>query len=89
VGAHDDFFDLGGHSLLAVRLVGLLSETFQVELPLAVLFQQPTVAGLARRITELHGGSERAERVACVVEQVRGLSDAQVEAWLACRADTP
>jgi amino acid adenylation domain-containing protein len=47
IGIHDNFFSLGGHSLLAVRLFAQLAQRTGRTLPLATLFHQPTIAGLA------------------------------------------
>ncbi|MBE1296989.1 MAG: SDR family NAD(P)-dependent oxidoreductase [Rhodobacteraceae bacterium] len=61
VGTQDSFFDLGGHSLIAVRLFAQIKRDYDVEFPLSILFEAPSVAALADRIIERTGGGVSAE----------------------------
>ena len=47
VGTRDNFFDIGGHSLLAAQMFAQVEARLGVRLPLATLFQAPTIEGLA------------------------------------------
>lgn len=48
VGIHDNFFELGGHSLLATRVITQLKEQYQIDIPLRLLFDAPTVFDMAK-----------------------------------------
>jgi thioesterase domain-containing protein/acyl carrier protein len=52
VGIHDNFFELGGHSLMAVRLMAQIQQALGRHLPLALLFQAPTIKQLATLLHE-------------------------------------
>jgi amino acid adenylation domain-containing protein len=50
VGVQDDFFLTGGDSLLALQLIHELNAAFGLQLPVRLLFDEPTAAGQAREI---------------------------------------
>ncbi len=47
IGIEDNFFELGGHSLLAVQVVSRIRQTCHEEIPVAALFEAPTISLLA------------------------------------------
>jgi thioesterase domain-containing protein len=55
VGIHDNFFGLGGHSMVAVKLLAAIEKETGRKLRLSTIFQQPTIARLARAMQESHG----------------------------------
>jgi amino acid adenylation domain-containing protein len=54
LGTHDNFFDHGGHSLVAVELLSRIEQVYGRKLPLATLFQAPSVAEIAEVLTAAH-----------------------------------
>ena len=88
VRVQDNFFALGGHSLLATQLFSRLRKAFTVDLPLRLLFEAPTVAGLGSAIDGLQakqvGEAQAAEMPSIpLVERTEAmpLSFAQQRMW--------
>lgn len=47
IGVNDSFFQIGGHSLLATRLIAAIRDEFNLNFPVRLIFEFPTIAQLA------------------------------------------
>ncbi|WP_460068175.1 amino acid adenylation domain-containing protein [Streptomyces sp. YKOK-I1] len=65
-GVHDSFFKVGGNSILAIRLIAALRAEYEIDLPVRVLFEGPTVAALAEAVE------------ACIRAEIDMMSDLDV-----------
>jgi thioesterase domain-containing protein/acyl carrier protein len=60
LGAEDDFFDLGGTSTQAAAIFSRIAAELRVKLPLASLYETPTLRALAREIAHRQAESQPA-----------------------------
>ena len=83
IDINENFFTLGGHSLLIMRVLARVRELFEIDLPVRVMFECPTVAELAERIEQI--GSRDRPVLPAVTRGVRPsvvpLSFAQERLW--------
>jgi amino acid adenylation domain-containing protein len=82
VGVEDNFFESGGHSLLAMQVVSHLRQLMGCELPLRLMFEEPTVAGLAAALARDPEARASALRAAQMLARLSSLSEEEVESML-------
>jgi surfactin family lipopeptide synthetase C len=78
VGIHNNFFEVGGHSLLATQVVSRLREAFSLDFPLRYLFENPTIAELAQKVSEQVENDDLAR----ILAEVDELSEEEVREQL-------
>ncbi|MFD0574855.1 amino acid adenylation domain-containing protein [Dactylosporangium darangshiense] len=83
VGVTDNFFDLGGHSLLATQAIARLG----INLPLAALFDHPTIQDLAHTIDTTTNTNVVAPITPADRSQPLPLSYAQQRLWFLAQLD--
>lgn len=54
VGIDDNFFELGGDSLVGIQVISRIRQTFQVDLPMTILFETLTVASVAEHLDTVY-----------------------------------
>jgi acyl carrier protein len=83
IGIGDDFFALGGHSLLATQVMTRVEETFGQEAPVRLLFEAPTIEGLAGRLVDSGLDGMDQEALARALDDIENLTEDELEALLA------
>ncbi|MET7339665.1 condensation domain-containing protein, partial [Nonomuraea sp. NPDC005650] len=81
IGVYDNFFDLGGHSLLATQVASRVRGVLGVDLPLAALFDHPTIRELVPLLSEGPDDVARPPVLPVSREQALPLSFAQQRLW--------
>jgi FkbH-like protein len=83
VGAQDEFRELGGKSIHLVQVHRLLLERLGIDVDITTLFQHPTVASLAARLSSARAGSAGLDTAR---QRGRDMREAQARAAAAAAA---
>ncbi|ASS77200.1 hypothetical protein CIG75_11065 [Tumebacillus algifaecis] len=82
VSVQDNFFELGGNSLLGVQLVMRLRQTFGLDVPMSMLYDSPTVAGLAQSIVKQQIEHTESDELEAMLLEIESLSIEEAQAIL-------
>ncbi|MFD3505869.1 non-ribosomal peptide synthase/polyketide synthase [Nocardia sp. NPDC058666] len=81
-GLDDDFFALGGNSLMATRLAARLGAALGTQVPVAAVFDAPTVAALSAHLATADRTTARPQLAQRTGEGPAVLSPAQQRMWV-------
>ncbi|WP_417629250.1 amino acid adenylation domain-containing protein [Nocardia lasii] len=81
IGSADDFFALGGNSLLATQAAARLGADLAARVPAGLVFENPTVAGLAAVLEPLKGVGGQTPLTPRERPELIPLSPAQQRMW--------
>ncbi|HIE01584.1 MAG TPA: amino acid adenylation domain-containing protein, partial [Thiotrichaceae bacterium] len=76
-----NFFEAGGHSLLATQLVSRIRESFEIEMPLRIIFEQPLLQEQAEWLDKQQHSSELPPIRPLASGEPLNLSFAQQRLW--------
>uniref|UniRef100_UPI0012E901C1 non-ribosomal peptide synthetase n=1 Tax=Rhodococcus phenolicus TaxID=263849 RepID=UPI0012E901C1 len=88
VGLDDDFFALGGNSLVATQVTARLGAALDAQVPVRMVFEASTVAGLAAAVESHAGSGARVALSARPRPERVPLSLAQQRMWFLNRFDS-
>ena len=91
IGIHDNFFDLGGDSVLAAQILSRIREATGLDVSMIGFFEEPTVAGIASRLSALAPTDGHAPQTPSIPDTPRigklPLSFAQLGIWFSSQLD--
>ncbi|MHC4455238.1 MAG: non-ribosomal peptide synthetase [Planctomycetota bacterium] len=82
VGIYDNFFSLGGDSLRATQVVSRVATKFNIQLPLNILFEVPTVAELSKKIFDYQLNAVDSEYLNVIKDKLNTISDEEASKML-------
>lgn len=79
IGTRDSYFDLGGHSLSAVQVTMQIRQTFDVDFPMRMVFQAPTLPELAASVEDLLLKQADDSELDALLAEIENMSDDEVD----------
>jgi len=79
VGIDENFFDIGGHSLSAMRVVVRIRSVLDLDVPVACLFQNPTIELLAMAVDGMRFSMHGDEEILRLLEEIETMQASNAE----------